>query len=153
MSVEIERKWLVNTNFEIPIEDDTPLKKIEQAYIVNTKSRSVRIRKSNWGYILTTKGKSTDDGLSRPEKEWDLPSFIGAPLLFLFGRKSIKKTRYIVGFHDQNFEVDFFEGRHEGLVLIELELKSVDEAVTLPPWVGKEVTGDPDYYNATLIKQ
>jgi len=32
-----------------------------------------------------------------------------------------------------------------------VELDEEDQAISLPEWVGKEVTGDPRYYNASLI--
>jgi adenylate cyclase len=36
--------------------------------------------------------------------------------------------------------------------MAEVELTSADEQVELPPWIGKEVTGDRRYYNASLIR-
>jgi adenylate cyclase len=32
-----------------------------------------------------------------------------------------------------------------------VEVASEDQAIALPVWVGEEVTGDPRYYNASLI--
>jgi adenylate cyclase len=34
--------------------------------------------------------------------------------------------------------------------MAEVELESEDEAVMLPPWVTKEVSGDKRYFNANL---
>jgi adenylate cyclase len=50
------------------------------------------------------------------------------------------------------FEVDEFFGDNEGLVLAEVELGSTDENFTKPEWLGEEVTGQVQYYNAYLSK-
>ena len=42
--------------------------------------------------------------------------------------------------------------RRVRILQAELELKSEDETFDLPPWVGKEVTGDPRYYNSALAR-
>ena len=47
-------------------------------------------------------------------------------------------------------EVDEFHGENEGLVLAEIELSDVNESYILPPYLGREVTGDKHYYNAYL---
>ncbi|MEC7659009.1 MAG: adenylate cyclase, partial [Bacteroidota bacterium] len=41
----------------------------------------------------------------------------------------------------------------KGLIIAEIELQSPEEKVALPPWIGKEVTGDSRYYNSSLAKQ
>jgi hypothetical protein len=38
------------------------------------------------------------------------------------------------------------------LIVVEVELTSEDQVFDKPVWLGKEVTGDPRYYNANLIK-
>ena len=35
------------------------------------------------------------------------------------------------------------------MILAEIELNSELEEIKLPAWIGKEVTGDPKYYNAS----
>jgi adenylate cyclase len=62
----------------------------------------------------------------------------------------IEKTRYQINFENHLWELDIFEGRNRGLVMAEVELGSEDEAVMLPPWVTKEVSGDKRYFNANL---
>jgi adenylate cyclase len=44
-----------------------------------------------------------------------------------------------------------FEGENKGLVIAEIELKSEDQEIALPPWVKADVTHDPRYYNANLV--
>ena len=48
------------------------------------------------------------------------------------------------------YEVDVFHGENEGLIIAEIELASPGEEFEKPEWLGKEVTGDPAYYNASL---
>ena len=50
------------------------------------------------------------------------------------------------------WEVDEFFGENSGLVLAEIELEDPDQRFILPPWVGAEVSLDPRYYNASLVK-
>ena len=64
---------------------------------------------------------------------------------------TIDKVRYLVEHGGHTWEVDVFAGDNAGLVIAEVELASEDEAVSLPDWVGAEVTGDPRYYNASLV--
>ena len=64
----------------------------------------------------------------------------------------VEKRRYLVPFHGLTWEVDVFEGRHAGLVIAEVELDAADQAVTLPDWVGIEVSADDRYNNASLSR-
>jgi CYTH domain-containing protein len=38
------------------------------------------------------------------------------------------------------------------LIVAEVELKSEDQTFDKPVWVGDEVTSDPRYFNANLVK-
>jgi adenylate cyclase len=67
-------------------------------------------------------------------------------------RPLIEKKRYKVGFSGLTWEIDEFFGENAGLIVAEVELKSEDQAFKKPDWVGDEVTGDPRYFNANLIK-
>ncbi len=49
------------------------------------------------------------------------------------------------------WEIDHFFGANDGLVIAEIELTSEDEAFSAPRWLGREVSGDPHYYNSNLI--
>ena len=54
----------------------------------------------------------------------------------------LRKTRHVLVVGGRRFGVDVFEGRHAGLVLVEVELAGVDDAVAPPAFAGREVTGD-----------
>ena len=64
----------------------------------------------------------------------------------------IAKTRYLVPSGKHNFEIDVFHEKNEGLIIAEIELNKEDERFDKPDWLGDEVTGLPQYYNANLIK-
>jgi CYTH domain-containing protein len=68
-------------------------------------------------------------------------------------RQPVRKTRFVVANGAQTLEIDVFE-IPSGLVVLEVELKSEDEAVALPAWLGewREVTGDPRYLNVSLAR-
>jgi CYTH domain-containing protein len=38
------------------------------------------------------------------------------------------------------------------LIIAEVELDDVNDDIVLPNWIRKEVTEDPRYYNANLVK-
>ena len=43
-----------------------------------------------------------------------------------------------------------FHGHKEGMVLAEIELGDENERFDKPSWLGEEVTGLPQYYNANM---
>lgn len=63
----------------------------------------------------------------------------------------IEKKRYKVEENGLVWEVDVFLGENEGLVLAEVELEDESQEISLPQWVGEEVTDDPRYYNVNLV--
>lgn len=65
----------------------------------------------------------------------------------------MEKYRYTVPIGRHIFEVDEFLGANSGLLLAEVELEREDEEITEPDWLGKEVTGQKQYYNSQLIKK
>ena len=146
--VEIERKFLVNTKNLIDINRHTP-DIISQAYLINEESKSVRIRIKNKTAFITIKGSMT--GISRLEYEYEIPVKDALEIIKKFELKTIKKKRYELLYEGKLWEVDFFEGKLEGLVLAEIELQTEDETFLLPNWIGKEVTLDSQYLNANLI--
>ena len=63
----------------------------------------------------------------------------------------IDKTRYLIKHAGLTWEIDVFAGENQGLVIAEVELDDEQQTITLPPWAGKEVTGDQRYFNAYLV--
>jgi adenylate cyclase len=148
--IEIERKFLVTSNEYVS--DAFRSTRIVQGYLNSNPERTVRIRiKGEKGYI-TIKGKGNKSGLSRFEWEKEIPVADAERLLLLCEKGIIDKIRHEVKFDTHIIEVDVFFGENEGLVIAEIEVKSENEKVEKPVWLGKEVTNIEKYYNAYLSK-
>ena len=145
---EIERKFLViDDGYRALAYDKSD---ILQGYICSGHGHTVRVRtRGDKGY-LTIKGPSTD-GISRFEWEKEI-SLDDARALFTLCGERIEKTRYLVHNGKHVVEVDEFHGENEGLVFAEIELTDVNEEFILPPYLGREVTGDKHYYNAYISR-
>ena len=149
MATEIERKFLVR---ETGFLDGRQGERIVQGYVAKEPgAMSTRVRLRADRAFLTLKGPR--EGLSRDEFEYPIPVADAQRMLALYcGNRVIQKTRYVVDFADQVFEVDVFEGRHAGLVIAEIELRHEGTSVILPHWVGQEVTHDRRYGNYVLAQ-
>lgn len=147
MPTEIERKFLIAGDFSDQVIDSWL---ISQGYLSKDPHRSVRIRILAHHGFLTIKSKSSQDGTTRGEWEYEIPIAEARELITLCLPETIEKTRHLVKHKQSTFEVDVFHGVHQGLVIAEIELASADQPFDRPEWLGAEVTGDPRYYNANL---
>lgn len=148
MPLEIERKFIVTSP---DWKKHTLVKKIpiDQGYFQRDMHPTVRIRVTNDQAFATIKGNQK--GLTRSEFEYELPYHDGLELLKLCEKPLVRKVRYvIVDNFNQLWEIDVFKGLNKGLVLAEIELESEKQPVTIPGWVGREVTDDPLYRNTSL---
>ncbi len=149
MAKEIERKFLVKDD---SWRSGDVGKRYRQGYLSTAKDRTVRIRTAGDEAFLTVKGSST--GTSRAEYEYKIPFEDANEMLDRLCEKPlIEKTRYRIPHEDVVWEVDEFAGENRGLVLAEVELKDEKQRVTLPQWVGQEVTGDDRYFNVNLVER
>jgi CYTH domain-containing protein len=147
---EIERKFLVKSEaFKDQVFNSYD---IRQGFLNSAPERTVRIRLKNDKGLLTIKGKSSADGLSRFEWEKEIPKTDAEALLLLCEKRIIDKTRYEVKVGNHTFEVDEFYGDNQGLIIAEVELNSKTDTFEKPDWLGEEVTGDIKYYNSNLSK-
>jgi CYTH domain-containing protein len=148
MKIEIERKFLVSNDAWRPARGGVLYR---QGYLCTDPERTVRVRVGGGTAILAVKGGG--DGLARPEFEFAIPPADAEELLgHCCLQPPIDKYRYRIPFAGLTWEVDEFLGANAGLVLAEVELQRTDQQVTLPTWIGREVTGDPRYYNAYLAR-
>ena len=146
MATEIERKFLVNEALDL---SGFPGRSLIQGYLCYGPPTSIRIRIDGDGAILNIKQSVTT--ISRAEFEYPVPFDDGMAMLALVPEKAIiEKTRHEVPWDGLVWEVDVFVGANAGLVVAEVELESVDQAIDFPPWVGEEVSGDPRYLNSHL---
>lgn len=149
--IEIERKFLVTSHaFKNQAHSKTH---IVQGFLNTDKARTVRVRLKGDKGVLTVKGPSTSDGLSRFEWEKDIDKTDAEALLKLCEKGVIDKMRYEIKVAQHIFEVDEFFGDNEGLIIAEVELNSKDEHFEKPDWLGEEVTGDIKYYNSQISKK
>ena len=149
--MEIERKYLVKTlpeNLE-----NYECKQIAQGYLCT--SPVVRIRRSNDTYYLTYKG----EGLMVRE-EYNLPLTKEAYTLVLLDLMLpkidgllIAKKRYLIPLNEKlTAELDVFEQELSGLLLVEVEFDTVEEANSFvpPAWFGEDVTNSGKYHNSYM---
>lgn len=144
MGLEIERKFLVK---RLPDNLPPPIT-ITQFYLSLDPKRTVRVRMAGRQAFLTIKGLRV--GLAAPEFEYEIPITDVGSLETLRVSSIIRKNRYPIIIRDRVWEVDVFEAEHRGLIIAEIEMKKVMEKIRLPPWIGREVSFDPLYSNASL---
>lgn len=148
MAKEIERKFLV-------ISDDYKVlarakHHIQQGYLSTRKEATIRVRIKDESAFLTIKGINA--GITRDEWEYPIPLSDAVEMMRLSQGSIIDKTRYIVEYENQIWEIDEFKGVHQGLILAEIELNDEAETFPIPQFIGEEVTGNVNYYNSTLAR-
>jgi adenylate cyclase len=149
MAKEIERKFLVRGDAWRTLAKGTVYR---QGYLNSDKERTVRIRTADARAFLTIKGITV--GATRSEYEYEIPFEDGKEMLNDLAEKPlIEKRRYKIRSGNLTWEVDEFLGDNAGLIVAEVELASEDQAFEKPSWVGAEVTEDPRYFNANLVKK
>ena len=148
MGQEIERKFLLKNDTWRSEATGTLYR---QGYLSSVKERTVRVRTVGDKAFLTIKGVTV--GATRAEYEYPIPiSDCNAMLDTLAEKPIIEKKRYKVARGGLTWEIDEFFGENQGLIVAEVELEREDQPFVKPDWVGDEVTGDPRYYNANLIR-
>lgn len=147
MGIEIERKFLV-------AEDGwrglvTRTEKLRQGYLASAGGVTVRVRTidDHRGFITIKSGGSA---LARAEFEYEVPVADAKQMLGYCRGAQIEKVRHTLDLGGGDWVVDEFRGRHDGLILAEVELESPTARLDKPHWLGDEVTGDPQYYNSSL---
>ena len=158
--MEIERKYLVTSDCykELAV----ARYHIRQGYISREKTGTVRVRITDDKAYLTIKGKPAAGHFARYEWEKEIDVQEAEELMNLCQGTVIDKTRWIVPAETIDnlqltvdnlqliWEVDEFHGKHEGLVVAEIELDNEEQSFEIPDFIGDEVTHDPRYYNANM---
>ena len=169
MGVEIERRFLVDGRGLKPWRGKNK-SQIFQTYLDNVKHIDGEIRWS--GFVLAKEpgkisdvtiwrirlidevailtGKGNRVGATASEFEWEIPIDIYNALP-LSGLPSLAKTRFYWESNDNIlWEIDEFEDPLSGIVIAEVELRSEDQLIAIPEWVGLEVTYLRGWSNASL---
>ena len=148
MATEIERKFLIlNDNWRKEADDGIHM---IQGYMGSNEKSSIRIRVNGDSANLNIKSKTL--GIQRHEYDYAIPLNEATEMLeTLCDYPLIEKTRYHVMHDGHKWEIDVFAGENEGLVVAEVELSSLEEEISMPDWVGEDVSDDPRYYNICLV--
>jgi adenylate cyclase len=145
---EIERKFLVQW-----LPDNLKRARhsvIEQGYLATEAAgRQVRLRKSGKATSLTFK---VGRGSHREEREVKVSAKQFATLWPGTAGRRLRKVRYELPWEGLVIEVDIYRGRHEGLVVAEVEFPDTASCRRFEPpwWFGREVTGEKRYSNVRL---
>ena len=149
MAIEIERKYLVrDESWRIMQKDE---ERLMDGFIASNSSHKVRVR--TYGSHATITIKTVRIGLEREEFEFPIPLIEAIDLLSRHcGDNIIDKIRHYVIFDNTTWEINTYEGDLKGIILAEVELPDADAVVSQPPWLGQEVTFDPNYRTSKLIQ-
>ncbi len=150
MPVEIERKFLVkNDAWKLACTDSV---KIRDGLIAHSNGRKARVRIMDGRGTIAVKGK--ERGFSRAEFEYAIPvSHAEEMLRTICDDIILEKTRSFVPHAGLVWEVDVYDGILEGIMLAEVELKSEDQTIVFPEWIGAEITKDSSYKKVNMIAQ
>jgi CYTH domain-containing protein len=150
--VEIERKYLLRA--VPPLPPSAVRSVIEQGYLPGTViiERLRRIVTGSTVRLLRT--VKSGRGLVRVELEEECPDELFAALWPFTAGRRVLKDRYRVKDGALTWEVDVFTDRD--LVLVEVELSTVEQSVEIPAWLApfviREVTDESGFVNAVLAR-
>lgn len=141
--IEIERKFLVK---EPPL-DYLSWKciTIQQGYLAfGSDNSEVRIRSLDKKYYQTVK---TGFGLTRSEIEIEITEQQFKTLWPATEGKRVIKNRYLKNQNSHLIELDIYEEKLSGLIIVEVEFSSEKESEEFSPpsWFDREITNDPNY--------
>ena len=154
--VETERKFLIKLPSEQQLRDNNSVKSnIVQTYLKRLDpavERRVRQRGINgeFSYYYTEKKKLSDCSRDEVERKISKDEYLA---LLVEGISVVRKDRYCFFYKNQYFELDIYPD-WENEAILEIELTSEEQEVTLPDWITviREVTGDDRYKNVNLAK-
>ena len=149
--VEIERKFLVTDESYKAL--SVRHYEIVQGYLCKEPGKTIRVRIRDKQAFITIKSSRLCEGLARFEWEKEIEVAEAKQLLRLALPGLIEKTRWIVpeaSGTGLEWEIDEFHGRLAGRTLAEIELEDENQPFDKPAFIGEEVTGRPEWYNANM---
>ena len=144
--MEIERKFLLASLPGGASQYESS--EIEQAYI--SVDPTIRLRRRNDNYYLTVKKNGL---LAREEMELSITKSQFDHLWKKIETNVIHKTRFLVPLQGGlTAEADVYHGVLSGLMTVEVEFESIEQAKQFnpPDWFGADVSDDPRYSNSSL---
>jgi adenylate cyclase len=123
---------------------------IRDGLTANNKGHKARVRIANG--VATIALKSRRSGLARTEFEYVIPNSDAEEMLRIMCEGNVlEKVRHFVSHAGNTWQVDVYEGLLDGVVLAEIELTDAEQQLTLPDWIGAEVTADPKYRKINMV--
>ena len=181
MGTEVERKFIVPLEHHalfLGLPPGMNQRDMTQTYLSSEKGKTVRLRIERTAHFpkfegplrwdeqcwITIKGPSPDGGLTRSEWEAKFPVQSAEEIITTLNPPRLHKTRNYVKNGEDVWEVDVLKvntvaGRPpmmwKYLVVAEFEHRDPEKVkgVALPPWVGKEVTGDSQFSMVNLVTE
>ncbi len=152
MNREIEKKFLVDQS-KLPNLNNVPWFEITQGYLSAEPVVRIRLQKT-WQLgvtdgFLTIKGPGLENHL---EFEKTI-GYENAKELLPLCKTQLTKKRYLLPVnYDRNlrWDLDFFTGENEGLIIAEIELPEENYFFEKPEWLLEEVTMDSKYSNSFI---
>lgn len=135
-STEIERKFIIPTLPDFIT--STPIS-YERHYIYSNKEIELRVQKKGEKYELERKQVSSEHGRETVKVEISENEFNELKKL---SKGSIIRDSYLVEDDKYDISIKVYHGSHEGLIRVEVEFESEDDAKSFEPydWMGKEIT-------------
>ncbi len=154
--LEIERKFLIKYPDTARLEGLPGVRRaeIEQTYLLSDEG-TLRVREWREGgrsvYIRTLKKKLSDLTRIEFEDEISEAEYVSALKAADPAKRPIKKTRYMLPYDGQVFEIDLFPF-WKSQAIMEIELPSEEAEIRFPKSIRiiREVTRDGRYTNAAL---
>jgi adenylate cyclase len=146
--LEIERKFLVK---RMPDElERFPHDEIAQGYLA-TESGGVQVRLRKKGNVRSLTYKRTVKN-GREEREIRLSAEQFEALWPATAGRRLAKVRYEMPWKEHTIEIDVYRGRHDGLIVAEVEFADEKSCAAFKPpdWMDEDVTGKSRYSNVLL---
>jgi CYTH domain-containing protein len=162
MALEIERRFLVAGALWKPLVVWSQA--LDQGYLVaSSDGPTLRVRSARTPSLEGPAGpgdgaqawltlKLPASGIARHEYEYPIPPSDGLALLDHCGSKLVKQ-RYGLNLPGGDWVLDVFAAENAPLVIAEVELERHDQAVAIPSWCVREITGEGAFSNAALAKR
>ena len=153
--IEAERKFLVEIVGELP---ECRELEITQTYLMEKDGLEPRVRRreeaGQYVYFLTTKRFVSVNERVEIEKEITKEEYDTLLAEANPAKSPIHKRRQCFEWNGRYLELDTFVEPPRPHHLLEIEHVSMDDAIVFPPFlkVLKEVTEDPEWYNANIAK-
>ena len=157
--LEIERKYLIKmpNTASLAAMEGARIFAITQTYLCAPTGLSRRVRKKTEGekttYVLTEKERVSPMTAIERERELTPEEYALSLVDALPTATPIEKVRYAIPYARHTLAIDVYPF-WETAAILEIELSSEDEEITLPPFLSVvcEVTDDGRFKNAALAQ-